>query len=197
MGHVRRYTGRAPTVKHGPPPTRFCNARNGGVPGSNTQVRALDDLLSRRPHWSTAASPWRRCCAPSARRRRRERHQPEHAGDRGLAGPYASAQDRPAPENGPCGRLSTTPAELKSLAPGRVSASRREGVRGFPRSLTPGPSPGTQPRPRNTAPRCGDITDPAEPTTSHTPTAAPPTRRAAAPQPLEPSPTPDPRPGSA
>jgi hypothetical protein len=64
------------------------------------------------------------------------------------------------PKTAPCGRLSTTPAELKSLAPGRVSASRREGVRGLPRSLAPGPSPGTQPRPRNPAPRCGGITDP-------------------------------------
>jgi hypothetical protein len=34
-----------------------------------------------------------------------------------------------------------TPAATRSLAAGRVSASRREGVRGLPRSLAAGPSP--------------------------------------------------------
>jgi hypothetical protein len=92
----------------------------------------------------------------------------------------------------PCGRLSTTPAALTSLAPGRVSASRREGARGLPRSLAPGPSPGTQPRPRNPATRCGGITDPrrtdhqshARTGTTHSPSRCTRTARAL--------PTPDP-----
>jgi hypothetical protein len=45
------------------------------------------------------------------------------------------------PETPTCSRLSPTPTAPESLASGRVSASRREGARGLPRSLAPGPSP--------------------------------------------------------
>jgi hypothetical protein len=44
--------------------------------------------------------------------------------------------------------------------PGARERVPPRGGRGLPRSLASGPSPGTQPRPRNPPPRCGGITDP-------------------------------------
>jgi hypothetical protein len=87
------------------------------------------------------------------------------------------AHPRPI-ENGPARPLVDDSGGAQSLVPGRVSASRREGVPGLPRSLAPGPSPGTQPRPRNPAPRRAHHGPPQNrpPVTRRTGTTHPPSR---------------------
>ena len=112
----------------------------------------------------------------------------EHPGDRGLAGPYASALERPAPENGPVPPLVDDAGGAQVSRSGARERVPPRGGAGAP-ALRSHPGRAQAPnRDRELPPNDAAASQtPAEPTTSHTPTPAPATRRAEAPEPLEPS----------